>query len=522
MSLAPRGGYMRVRARAWEPEHYAATWSESRPAPEWWAEIDVAWQHDRGELMSIRKLAAFLGWTRRGAESLLTSTEADRNRWDRVPEPSGGTKAGQKRDSTRAGTETQTSQPGTDERREPLVNRDTSGTEAGQKRDSSETLARVLPSMPQPHPHLHEIPPTPLAARAEPPEGRDPQPEPTPCPPPATSPAALPLPSPIASPTSTGTATPSPSAPAPTAAPPSGSCLGDSGLTTGPTALRTAAVDADPPSRWDATDDATLKTGSVPLSDSDYARRSRITETTAPGRVALLAARRDQMAKAIVAMEARGVDASNVKKSRDDAITELAILANHGYPEVPAAPPIPAERPQPVRPVIIETTAVACTPVVLESRETSEPTTTAAIVVRTEARAEVVREGKAGPVVVVVPADSGSGPLTVAGISGLAVALPQDLMTLLFDLDGIGGSLTRKLADEGVMSTAELLAVPSDELRYLSRIGSHRARRIHAHLRDRWGVEPGCLAVRALDPKSRTGAAMLGMSRLLQRHRGDP
>ena len=74
MSL--RGGWMKVPAQAWEPIHYSARWTPDNPAPEWWAQFDLSWQIDRDDVMSERKLAAFLGWNRRSAVTLLEEVGA--------------------------------------------------------------------------------------------------------------------------------------------------------------------------------------------------------------------------------------------------------------------------------------------------------------------------------------------------------------------------------------------------------------------------------------------------------------
>jgi hypothetical protein len=96
---------MKVPAQSWEPIHYSAQWTPENPAPEWWAQFDLSWQIDRDDVMSERKLAAFLGWNRRSAVTLLEEVGAVLG----VREP----KAGQKRASTRKVAVPEVSQSGT-------------------------------------------------------------------------------------------------------------------------------------------------------------------------------------------------------------------------------------------------------------------------------------------------------------------------------------------------------------------------------------------------------------------------
>ena len=97
---------------SWEPVHYSAQWTPENPAPEWWAQFDLSWQIDRDDVMSERKLAAFLGWNRRSAVTLLEEVGAVLG----IREP----KAGQKRATTRKVAVPEVSQSGTVESGELL------------------------------------------------------------------------------------------------------------------------------------------------------------------------------------------------------------------------------------------------------------------------------------------------------------------------------------------------------------------------------------------------------------------
>ena len=89
---------------SWERIHYSAEWTPDNPAPDWWAQFDLSWQIDRDDVMSERKLAAFLGWNRRSAVTLLEEVGAVLG----IREP----KAGQKRASTRKVAVPEVSQSG--------------------------------------------------------------------------------------------------------------------------------------------------------------------------------------------------------------------------------------------------------------------------------------------------------------------------------------------------------------------------------------------------------------------------
>lgn len=79
---ARRGGYYRPRALAWKAAHLTADWSVERPAPEWWAEHDVAWQIDQGILMSVSDLAKFFGWKRTRTYTLMRNALSDIATWE--------------------------------------------------------------------------------------------------------------------------------------------------------------------------------------------------------------------------------------------------------------------------------------------------------------------------------------------------------------------------------------------------------------------------------------------------------
>lgn len=139
MSGERRGGFFKVRALAWEPEHYKAAWTPENQAPEWWAEIDVQWQIDHGTLMSVRKLADFIGWTKRSTEGLLARCRADLESWD-------GTLRGQKRTAKGAAAGTLRGHPDKEETTKSNVDGDSPGTLRGQSGDSPGTpRVRAIP-----------------------------------------------------------------------------------------------------------------------------------------------------------------------------------------------------------------------------------------------------------------------------------------------------------------------------------------------------------------------------------------
>ena len=99
-SVRSRGGFFKARAFCWEKAHCAAAWSLEAPAPDWWAEMDIAWQLDRSNLMSVRELAAFLGWRRSKVHALIDVVSADLEAW--LPSSDKNrTKTGQLPDSSR-------------------------------------------------------------------------------------------------------------------------------------------------------------------------------------------------------------------------------------------------------------------------------------------------------------------------------------------------------------------------------------------------------------------------------------
>jgi hypothetical protein len=110
-----------------------------------------------------------------------------------------------------------------------------------------------------------------------------------------------------------------------------------------------------------------------------------------------------------------------------------------------------------------------------------------------------------------------TSPVSVIGIDGAPVTLPGDLAALLDYDPAVAGWLVTG----GIETVRELLEVPEAEIQMVPRIGPNRARRIARCLRERWGVEPGCLA-RTHNPKDRVDAAIAAANSFIRRSRSMP
>jgi len=180
-----RGGWMKVPAMSWEPVHYSAQWTPENPAPEWWAQFDLSWQIDRDDVMSERKLAAFLGWNRRSAVTLLEEVGAVLG----IREP----KASQKRATTRKVAVPEVSQSGTVESGELFDRGAKVEPEVSQVWAKSEPpRARAFPlpeadseADPDSEKKQESVPPVPVGTLP-------PVPEPAPCAPPQAIPTSAP------------------------------------------------------------------------------------------------------------------------------------------------------------------------------------------------------------------------------------------------------------------------------------------------------------------------------------------
>ena len=104
--------------------------------------------------------------------------------------------------------------------------------------------------------------------------------------------------------------------------------------------------------------------------------------------------------------------------------------------------------------------------------------------------------------------------------------VPGDLPAFLDGCDegdpNLGMKLAKQYKSGACRTVGDLLAVAEADLRMVPGLGPVVGPRVARHIRTRWRVEPGCLAQRAPDPKSRTDAATVGLGAFLSRHRSAP